>query len=48
MNRMNVKKIIAAVFAAETSDPRVRAASIALVSLIVNVAVAVLRSQGVA
>lgn len=45
---MDVRKVIAAVFAAETTDPKVRAASIALVSLIVNVAVAVLRAHGVA
>lgn len=30
--------IIKAIFAAETSDPRVRAASIALIALIVNIA----------
>ena len=44
---MNFKAIIAAVFAAETDSPKVRAASIAVISAIVNVAIAVLRAQGV-
>ena len=44
---MNYSKVFKALFAAETSDPKVRAASIAIISAIVQVAITVLRAQGV-
>jgi hypothetical protein len=42
-----VKKLLLALFAAETSDPKVRATSIALISAIVTVAITALRASGV-